>query len=265
MDSKIDSYSFIPYYQQLYTILKSRIQNNEWDPGQKFLSESQICSEYNVSRTVVRNTLDNLEDEGLISRRKGKGTFVLATKINEGLAQNLTGFYQDMSDRGHTITNRVLLQKIIPCPDNLSSILDIPLLTPVFQLERLRFVEGVPITLVTSYLPAHYCPSLANMDMSNRSLYEFLEKECNIQIARANRSIEATAADEKKAKLLGLKSGDPVIKLTSISYLDDGSPIEYYIAYHRGDRTKFEINLMRVREKWRMLNSFQSDELFMND
>src|SRR3990172_1139894 len=93
--------SNIPYYLQLIDLLKEKIAQGTWKPGDQIPSEPELCSIYGVSRTVVRQALMELELEGLIIRRKGKGTFIAEPKINESLVQKLTGFYQDMVDRGH--------------------------------------------------------------------------------------------------------------------------------------------------------------------
>jgi GntR family transcriptional regulator len=262
-NKSIDSNSYIPYYHQLYLLLKERILAKEWKPGQKFFSEGDLCQEYGISRTVVRNALQELESDGLISRRKGKGTFVLGSKISEGLAQNLAGFYQDMTEKGLQTTSRILIHQVIPCPDKVCGFLNVPPQSPVIQLYRLRYVEGDPIALVTSYLPLQICPALENEDLTDRSLYEYLENQCGITIARAQRILEATIADESQSKLLEIAYKDPVIKLESISFSEEGIPVEYFIAFHRGDRARFEINLLRVRDKWRLMGGEHPDNLLI--
>lgn len=86
-------------------------------------------------------------------------------------------------------------------------------------------------------------------DLTHRSLYEYLETERGLTIARGRRTIEAVAADERQARLLQVRRGAPLILLYSVSYLDDGRPIEYYRALHRGDRSRFEVELVRSRER----------------
>lgn len=99
------------------------------------------------------------------------------------------------------------------------------------------------------------CQPLAKIDLTNRSLYEFLEKEGGLYIARGRRFIEAVSANDTEANLLQVERGSPLIMLDSISYLDDGQPIEYYHALHRGDRTRFEVELVRLREFEQPFNS----------
>ena len=116
------------------------------------------------------------------------------------------------------------------------------------------FINDEPIQLVTTYLPYDMCPKLADVDLTNRSLYEYLEKECNIVITRGKRFIEAVIANESEAAILGIERGAPLLLLDSVSYSQDGQPIEYYHALHRGDRSRFEVELVRLNDKEEQYN-----------
>jgi len=247
-NNAIDFNSHIPYYIQLIGVLKKKIISGEWQAGDQIPSEPELCESYGVSRTVVRQALREIELDGLISRRKGKGTFVAEPKISESLAQKLTGFYQDMVERGHSINSQVLHHKVVPANKKVARYLGIEPGVSVIDIKRLRYVEDEPIVIVSSYLPHELCLSLAEADLTNQSLYAFLEKECEITIAYGRRSIEAVPANQTEAKLLQIEVGAPLILLDSVSYLEDDTPIEYYHAVHRGDRSKFEVELVRIKE-----------------
>lgn len=244
--NSIDFSNNIPYYIQLMDILKAKISSGEWQVEDRIPSEPELCETYGVSRTVVRQALREIELEGLIIRRKGKGTFIARPKIGESLAQKLTGFYQDMDERGHKVFTQVLRQQVIPASEKIASYLEIEPDTPVIDVHRLRFIDNEPIVLVTSYLPHDLCQQLANADLSHQSLYAFIEENCGIMITSGRRYIEAVAANKSEANLLQIEVGSPLILLDSVSYLEDGRPIEYYHAVHRGDRSRFEVELVRV-------------------
>jgi GntR family transcriptional regulator len=248
MDDKINFESHIPYYIQLIEILKERVQSGIWAPGDQIPGEQDLCELYSVSRTVVRQALREMELEGAITRRKGKGTFVALPKISEGLVQKLTGFYQDMVERGLKPVTKVLHQNVEPSSEKVANFLNISLGEQVIDILRLRSVNDEPIQLVTTYIPFEICPALASIDLTNRSLYEFLENEAGVFIAKGKRYIEAVLANEAEATLLGIDRGAPLLMLDSISYADNDKPIEYYHALHRGDRSRFEVELLRLRE-----------------
>lgn len=248
MNETINFESRIPYYIQLMDILKEKIQSGEWTSGAQIPGEQDLCELYGVSRTVVRQALRELELEGVINRRKGKGTFISQPKISEGLAQKLTGFYQDMVERGLKPVTKVLHQNVTPANEKVAGFLNIPLGENVIDILRLRFINEEPIQLVTTYVPFEICPALASVDLTNRSLYEFLETECGVFIAKGRRYIEAVLANESEAMLLGIERGAPLVMLDSISFSEDDNPVEYYHALHRGDRSRFEVELVRSRE-----------------
>ena len=240
--------SHIPYYIQLIDLLKDQIQDKKWAPGEQIPGEQELCDTYGVSRTVVRQALRELELSGVITRRKGKGTFIAEPKINEGLIQKLTGFYQDMVERGLQPVTRVLHQRLAPASEKVAEFLDILPGTLVVDIQRLRFINDEPILVVTTYIPLDVYPPLATVDLTNRSLYEFLEKEGGIFITRGRRYIEAVLANETEAALLEVEPGAPLMMLDSVSYTESGQPIEYYHALHRGDRSRFEVDLVRQHD-----------------
>ena len=113
----------------------------------------------------------------------------------------------------------------------------------------MRFVHGEPIVLVTAYLPYEPYPKLLEADLANQSLYAFLEREYGVEIAYSHRILEAVPANEHEAELLQVQKGAPLIMLDSVSCLEGDLPIEYYHALHRGDRSRFEVDLVRASNK----------------
>ncbi len=245
MKNAIDFENHIPYYIQLMEILRGKVKLKEWKVGDQLPGEQDFCEQYHISRTVVRQALRELEFEGVVTRKKGKGTFVSPPKINEGLVAKLTGFYQDMLERGRKPATKILHQQIVPAGESIAQYLNIEPGEDVIDIERLRYVDDEPIQIVTTYIPQKMCPYLATVDLTNRSLYEYLQTECGIVIAKGKRYIEAVTAGETEAELLGIERGAPLLVLDSISYSEDGVPVEYYHALHRGDRSRFEVELIR--------------------
>lgn len=244
----IDHNSPVPYYAQVKDILREHIERGEFRPGDQIPGEPELCTLLKVSRTVVRQALTELAYEGLIVRAKGKGTFIAEPKIVEGLAQRLTGFYEDMASRGLAPYSRVLKQQLVPANVKIAKYLSLTLETPVIEVERLRFIQDEPLVLVQTYLPYSACPAVLNADLTRRSLYALMEEEFGLVIASGRRTLEAVAATQREAELLRIDVGAPLMLLDSVSYLEDGSPIEYYHALHRGDRSRFEAELLRSHD-----------------
>jgi GntR family transcriptional regulator len=237
----------LPLYFQLKELLRQEIESGHWQPGQRIPSEATLCQAFDISRSVVRQALRELEYQGLLYREQGKGTFVAQPKISESLMQDLSGFYEDMVAKGLTPVTKVLRQEIQPVEKKIATYLQIEPGDKVIVIERLRSVGSEPINLVTTYLPHDICPDLIDEDLSTQSLYALLEKKYGLELSHGLRTIEAVAANQYEAQLLGVDEGAPLVLLDSVSYLGDGRPIEYFHAVHRGDRSKFEVEVVRAR------------------
>lgn len=244
----VDHTSPLPYYAQVKESLREAIERGDWQPGAQIPGEPELCSLFGVSRTVVRQALTELVYEGLIVRAKGKGTFVAEAKITENLAQKLTGFYEDMATRGLATVSRILKQQVSPATSRIAGYLEVPAGAAVIEIERLRFVQDEPLVLVSTYIPYARCPALLQADLTRQSLYALMEKQYGIVISRGRRAFEAVAATQRESELLRIERGAPLMLLDSVSCTEDGTPIEYYHALHRGDRSRFEADLLRVRE-----------------
>ncbi|QYJ17128.1 HTH-type transcriptional repressor NagR [Rubrobacter xylanophilus DSM 9941] len=247
MIRRIDRDSPIPYYYQLKQILTEEIESGRYRPGDRLPGENELCESFDVSRTVVRQALNELENEGWLRRRKGRGTFVAPRKVSESLFQNLTGLYEDVSARGGTLRSKVRRLERVPAPDVVAKELELSKGDPVIVLDRLRFVNEIPWVVVTTYLPYDLCPQLLREDMEEQSLYAVLEQKYGIMISHGRRSVEAVSATAEIARALGIEVGDPILLLRSTSYGEDDRPVEHFIARHRGDLSRFEVNLLRRR------------------
>lgn len=245
----IDHDSPIPYYLQLKEAFLKQINDGKWNPGDQLPGEPELCRSLDVSRTVVRQALKELTYEGYVTRRKGKGTFVAYPKYTESAIQELSGFYKYMAEIGHPPISRVLKQGVVQASQTVASNLGLEPGADVIEIERLRFIRDEPLVLTTTYLPESLCPKLKNADLSRRSLYEFLETECQLVLATGHRTIEAISADEETATRLNVEKGAPLLLIHSVSYLRDGTPIEYYHSLHRGDRSRFAVELVRRSER----------------
>ena len=247
-DIFIDKDSPIPYYHQLKMYITTEIESGNWTPEQKLPSETEFCERFGISRTVVRQAIKELQNEGYLSTEKGKGTFIASPKITEGFVQSLTGFYEEMVKRGYSVSTHILKQELTPASRTVAEALEVEVHTPVIMLSRLRKLNGEPSVYVTTYLPEGLCSELLAADLENKSLYAFLEKcGCGLMIHKGRRYISVSLANEYEASLLHIEVGSPLIGLDSVTYLKDGRPLEYFHALHRGDRTRFEVELIKFR------------------
>ena len=235
----------MPFYYQLRQILEAEIASGRAGAGDRLPSEAELCTRYGVSRTVVRQTLSDLENESLIVRFKGRGSFVAGPKTSEHLVQSLTSLHEDVQARGQELETRVLRLETEPVSPYVADILKLAPGTEIVLLERLRIVDGVPWQLTTAYLPYAVCAPVLELDMSRRSLYEVLEQDLGLDLHRGRRSVESALAGKIVAEHLAIRENDPVLILSGATYLSDGRPIEHFVGIHRGDRSRFDVELYR--------------------
>jgi len=248
MFDKVDNKSPIALYIQIRETIRSAIEKKIFQPGELIPGESELCDYFSVSRTVVRQAFDDLFHEGMIIRKKGKGTFVSEPKILERFGQKLTGFHFDMSLKGYQVKTEILQKEIIPATKEIADLLSVQVNEPLILIKRRRFINDEPVLLVTSYLPQKKAGDLMLVDLETTSLYDYLENQFGLTLSHGQRTIEAISASTEQARLLCIKKRDPLLMLNSISFLSDGTPIEYYRSFHRADRFKFEVDLITVEE-----------------
>ncbi|MCL6429580.1 MAG: GntR family transcriptional regulator [Anaerolineae bacterium] len=227
--------SKLPYYYQLYVILRHKIRRGEWQPGDMIPPESELVERYGVSRVTARQALEALANEGLIERHRGKGTFVAYPTIEQALTR-IISFTEDMRQRGAVPSTRVLSASLVPAPEDIAAKLEIAPGDELVRLERLRLADGEPMTVEESYLVHRFCPGLLELDYRSGSLRELLEVRYDLRWVRAKQVIRAINAPRALAAILSVKPNAAVLFIERISFNQQDIPGEYLRLYHRGDR-----------------------------
>jgi GntR family transcriptional regulator len=240
--SVIDRRSPMPMYHQLKHRIIDDIARLGLRPGDVLPGEHRLCEQFGVSRTVVRQALLQLEHQGVIERVKGKGTFVAHQKTPESLVHTLAGLFEEVAARGGHVHSKVRRQEVVPADDEVADALRIAPGAPVVIIERLRHIDGEPWSWTTTFLPHDIGALVLGDDLSDQSLYALLATH-SIRAVRGIRSAEAASADKEEAALLQVRTGQAMLVLRSVSYDENDRPIEFFIAHHRGDRSRFEFQL----------------------
>lgn len=242
MAEGIDRRSAAPMYDQLRRLIVEHIENDRLQPGDPLPGEHRLCEQYGVSRTVVRQALAQLEHEGLVERVKGKGTFVARPRTAESLVHTLVGLFEEVARRGGHVHSDVLRHEMGEADAEVATALEIEKGAPVVVLTRLRHVDDDAWSLSTTWMPQEVGVVTLGVDLQDTSLYGLLA-EHGITATHGVRSAEATVATHEQAGLLGVSAGSALLRLRSVSRDESGRPIEFFIAHHRGDRSRFEFQL----------------------
>src|SRR5439155_19319559 len=143
----------LPRYHQIAEALRTRIREGTLRPGARLDTQRQLATSFGVTLMTLRQALDVLEREKLIERRHGLGTFVAAPSIDYDILQ-LRRFAGDLSAQGEHVTTRLLGSEFAAGPRRVTGALGLPRGARVLAVERLRLVDGRPLSLQRSFLPA---------------------------------------------------------------------------------------------------------------
>ena len=233
--SRLIHNSQTPYYQQLYAILRGEIISGQWKPGDMLPSETELIEEYELSRITVRQALDLLVNDGLIYRRRGRGTFVSVPKIEQGV-NRIISFTEDMHHRGLEPGTEVLAAGVIQAAEDIAQKLVIKPGEELVYFERLRLADGESMSLEISHLVHRCCPGILSHDYARVSLRAELERSYDIRLVRANQVIRAVTATKKLAAKLSVPVHSPLFYIERVSFSQHNLPVEHLQLYHRGDR-----------------------------
>lgn len=238
---RVDKDSSVPIYQQLEEQIEELIRSGTWQAKEPLPSETLLAERLQISVMTVRQAMAQLVNKGLIYREKGRGTFILPQPMVRQL-QGLESFSEDMRARHLNASSETLAFNVIPVPPAVASRLGVRPGANILRIKRLRLVEKHPVALHDAYVSQL---DLERDALENTgSLYDVLEQK-GIELAEAEETLEATVADEEVARLLNIKQGVPLLKVTRLTWDRDHNPVELVIALYRADFYRYSVRLRR--------------------
>lgn len=164
--------SDIPLYAQLVGIIKRNISTGTLAVGDLLPSEAELCRWMNISRNTVRQAIGELEDEGLVVRKRGRGTFVADPATNRrGVRYSFT---TEVSSLGKVPSSTLIDFDVIVPSQAVCEKMELREGTPVYCFTRVRNVDGEPLILETSYYPEYIYPHLTRDMLQTHSFYSLL-------------------------------------------------------------------------------------------
>jgi GntR family transcriptional regulator len=234
----------LPLYAQVESMLAASIADGTFPPGSRLPNEEELVERYGVSRTTIRQTIQNLVRRGLIEIRRGKGTFVLQPKITAVLTE-LSGFVEDMQSLGRQATARLIDKRIVPASESVARHLAIATGTQVVRIQRVRLADNTPLSFDETYLPREIGEKIIENDLETEPIFTLLEQKYNMPLVEAEYRLEAVSADATVARALGIAAGSPIFLIERTSYIAGQQPIDYEKLFYRGDHIRFVTRLTR--------------------
>ena len=227
-----------PLYSIVASRAEARIASGEWQEGDRLPPERQLCQEFDVSRSTLRQALDELEERGLISRHQGRGTFVTRPRLQLPIV-GVFSIRDAMEAYGMRMTTRVLNVEVIEASRQLASDLACLPGDDVVFIERLRIGDGEPMVLDTAHLRAELFPGLESVDLEHRSLYEVLETEYGRTVAEARETLEPVILTPRECELLGVPAHTTALLTRRVTTDSTGVVVALGHVLLRGDRSRY--------------------------
>jgi GntR family transcriptional regulator len=234
----------VPLYYQVESLLRQKIRLGDLGSGTCLPGEEALAREYRVSRTTLRQALSSLEQDGLIIRKRGLGTFVSEKSLSVRGAE-YSGSIEDLIAMTARTTVKLLSSGFIEAPERIRSHLGLEKGADVLVLEKVRQLDGSPFSYVTNYLPATIGRRLEHLDLSEKPLLVILEEDLGLKAADAIQTMEATVADFSAASPLEIRVGDPLIKAERTVFDTKGRQMEHVSVLYRADKYMFTVRLRR--------------------
>lgn len=230
-----------PLYRQLADDLRSRIRHEEFAVGSSIPTEAQLSREYRASRITVRHALDLLEQEGLLHREQGRGSFVRARAIAIG-PRRLTSFTEELAERGLRHSSDLVGVRVVPAPVEVP--IDLRGQKDCVRIERVRRADGRAIAHQVTYLPLELSEGIEEALADSGSMYEFLRRRHALDIDSADETYRVAGAIAEAASILGVPVGTPVFVVERVGFAGSDR-VEWTLSTVAGDDYEVHIHLRR--------------------
>ncbi len=237
---KLDKSTPIPLYFQLKSILLDDIKDGRFKVGDPIPTENELVDFYHISRSTVRQAISDLVQEGWLTRKASKGTFVTQPERTSSYIRSFEPFYQQITKLGKKPHTELIDLNVITPEKEISERLKLEPGQKVISLFRRRYADDIPMVTFQNYIPYDLCSFILSYDFKLHSLYEILIKNPETQIANTKTIVSAMNASSEDIKLLNVKVNTPMLYFNNISTTAKGTVIDYAFAHYRGDLNKFE-------------------------
>lgn len=240
--------SGVPLYYQLATLLRQKIISRDYLPGQRMPPELELVKDYGVSRMTVRQALASLEEDGLIRRQRGRGTFVTDQPPVFSGDLELDRSIDDLISMGQATSVRLLeLEELAATPDEAQD-LQIEPGSPVIRCRRLRFLGAEPYCYIINHVTPEIGRRIDEDHWRHGSVLKYIEEELGVPLRIAKQRLRATLADPGLAGSLQVRIGAPLLLVDYHIRTDEERPVEMAELYYRSDVYSFTLHLTRSRK-----------------
>ncbi|WP_215144800.1 GntR family transcriptional regulator [Exiguobacterium qingdaonense] len=232
-----------PLYQRIAQQMRTFIETGDWAPGEAIPTEAQLVEKFKASRVTIRQAVKLLQEEGLLWKRQGSGTYVQSEKMEHNMYE-LKSFTEDMRQEGKEVTSKVLTFTVQTPNEKVREALKLEADALVYYVRRLRFANDEPLIVEDTYLPVQLFPDLT-YEVMTRSKYDYIENIKNLKIADSVQEFIPVLPPKEIAEMLEVSDRTPILKVMLYSFLMDGSRFEFTETYFKSEEYRFIIRAGR--------------------
>jgi DNA-binding GntR family transcriptional regulator len=226
-------------YNRLADIIRQRILAGEWRAGRQLPTEQQLCEDFSASRITVRRALQILEEELLIRRRQGSGTFVSPTPVRKIPILN-TDFVASIERHAPDLQRRVEQSGWVKADDDLAEKLDTAAGDRLLHAVRVDELRGDPVAVDELWLLGRIASEISDDDLAELDFFDRWQAVQKVRLDYGTQRIEAVKARSPLTGLLRVRSGDPFLKETNTLYLVGGQTAGLFVSHYRHDYFRFD-------------------------
>jgi GntR family transcriptional regulator len=216
-------------YQKVENIIRQRLIENIWKPGDALPSEIQLATELDVSQGTVRKALNDMVAENLLYRRQGLGTFV--SQHTERRALFL--YFSLAGNDGTRILpeSKIVNFKEKEPSETESTKLELMNSDRVIQFQRIRYYEDTPTIFETITLPLEHFPDFGSDSEPPNNLFRFYQSFYGITVAKAEEQLRAVPASQEESNILNIPENSPLLEIDRLARMLDGRPVEWRVSH----------------------------------
>ena len=233
-----------PLYIQARDWIKRKIAAGEWKENAKLPNEDELAVTLGISRGTLKQAIRKLIEEGVLVQIQGKGTFVVGKPMEQPLAERLMSVAEALAEGSRSFTTRLLRIERKDAGET-AGLLQLDPRDPVYALQRIRYLDGIPAVYLENAVPSALFPDLDKHDLEAVPLFRLIEEHYGVKIGWGKRTFSAAATDAALSKKLEVRKGTPVTFLEQVIFNADHVPLEYSRVWIRNDCIKLTSTLKR--------------------
>ena len=242
-----DKLPAIPLYYRIYEHFKTLITNEKLSEGEALPPERDLADTFKVSRATIRQALQKLQEDNLVYKLHGNGTFVSHKTVKQELT-SFYSFYEETVKAGKIPSSRVLKDEVISSDKEFAEIFKIPLTVNILHITRLRLINDEPIMYEDTYIPLNRFENFDPELLNEKPMYSIFKEQYNVSFDKATESFSSLIIKDKEIlDNLGYKEKSSCMLIKRLTY-EKNRVIEYTVSYARGDKYEYKVILNNIEK-----------------